>query len=108
MYFFLGFPLPESFEDGVKMKCSNATCKHQDQLIHAECFHALEDNLIKIMSNIGTYIVTIFHLISFLKNITFLVKTSAHLLPIQIFIASNGGWFKFVFSEAQVLVFGSE
>uniref|UniRef100_A0A0N5AX68 Headcase middle domain-containing protein n=1 Tax=Syphacia muris TaxID=451379 RepID=A0A0N5AX68_9BILA len=50
----IGLPLPENFEDGVKMKCSNSSCKHQEQLIHLECFHALEENLIKIMSNIGS------------------------------------------------------
>ncbi|EFO20394.1 hypothetical protein LOAG_08094 [Loa loa] len=49
-----GLPLPSSFEDGIKMKCSNIQCPYQEQLMHPECFHALEDNLVKIMSNIGS------------------------------------------------------
>ncbi|VDN86423.1 unnamed protein product [Brugia pahangi] len=48
-----GFPLPSSLEEGIKMKCSNEQCIYQDQLMHLECFRALEDNLVKIMSNIG-------------------------------------------------------
>ncbi|KAK6108953.1 hypothetical protein QQG55_34050 [Brugia pahangi] len=49
-----GFPLPSSLEEGIKMKCSNEQCIYQDQLMHLECFRALEDNLVKIMSNIGS------------------------------------------------------
>uniref|UniRef100_A0A915PZB7 Headcase N-terminal domain-containing protein n=1 Tax=Setaria digitata TaxID=48799 RepID=A0A915PZB7_9BILA len=49
-----GLPLPSSFEEGIKMKCSNTQCPYQDQLMHPECFHTLEDNLIKIMSNLGS------------------------------------------------------
>lgn len=49
-----GLPLPSSFEEGVKMECSNSHCPYQEQLMHPECFHALEDNLIKIMSNLGS------------------------------------------------------
>ena len=60
VYQLSGLPLPEGFEDGVKMKCSNAVCEYQEQLIHLECFHALEDNLIKIMSNIGRELLLFF------------------------------------------------
>ncbi|CAG9532507.1 unnamed protein product [Cercopithifilaria johnstoni] len=49
-----GLPLPSSFKEGIKMKCSNTQCSYQDQLMHLECFHALEDNLVKIMSNTGS------------------------------------------------------
>ncbi|KAM3716452.1 Headcase protein [Dirofilaria immitis] len=49
-----GLPLPSSLEEGTKMKCSNIQCPYQDQLMHPECFRALEDNLIKIMSNMGS------------------------------------------------------
>uniref|UniRef100_A0A0M3IFF1 Headcase domain-containing protein n=1 Tax=Ascaris lumbricoides TaxID=6252 RepID=A0A0M3IFF1_ASCLU len=41
-------------EDGVKMECTNMQCPFKGQLMHRECFEALEENLIKIMSNIGS------------------------------------------------------
>uniref|UniRef100_A0A915BE01 Headcase protein n=1 Tax=Parascaris univalens TaxID=6257 RepID=A0A915BE01_PARUN len=44
--------IPE--EDGVKMECTNMQCPFKGQLMHRECFEALEENLIKIMSNIGS------------------------------------------------------
>uniref|UniRef100_A0A2K6WEG9 Headcase N-terminal domain-containing protein n=1 Tax=Onchocerca volvulus TaxID=6282 RepID=A0A2K6WEG9_ONCVO len=49
-----GFPIPSSLEEGIKMKCSNNQCPYQDQLMHLQCFRALEDNLVKIMSNMGS------------------------------------------------------
>ncbi|VDK82957.1 unnamed protein product [Litomosoides sigmodontis] len=47
-----GFPLPSSFEKGIKMKRSNTQRPYQDRLMHPECFHAL-NYLIKSMSDIG-------------------------------------------------------
>lgn len=53
---FLGNALSQTpEEDGVKMECTNMQCPFKGQLMHRECFEALEENLIKIMSNIGLY-----------------------------------------------------
>ncbi|VDM47011.1 unnamed protein product [Toxocara canis] len=50
-----GLPVPQTPEEGgVKMECTNMQCPFKEQLMHRECFEALEDNLIKIMSNIGS------------------------------------------------------
>ncbi|VDM45516.1 unnamed protein product [Toxocara canis] len=49
-----GLPLPGSMEEGVKMECSNVVCPFKDDLMHKECFEALENNLIKIMSTMGS------------------------------------------------------
>ncbi|KHJ89656.1 hypothetical protein OESDEN_10514, partial [Oesophagostomum dentatum] len=36
------------------MECSNEKCPYADSLLHQECFEALEDHLVKILSNLGS------------------------------------------------------
>uniref|UniRef100_A0A914ZS30 Headcase protein n=1 Tax=Parascaris univalens TaxID=6257 RepID=A0A914ZS30_PARUN len=36
------------------MECSNASCPFKEELMHIECFEAFENNLIKIMSGLGS------------------------------------------------------
>uniref|UniRef100_A0A0M3IL00 Headcase domain-containing protein n=1 Tax=Ascaris lumbricoides TaxID=6252 RepID=A0A0M3IL00_ASCLU len=49
-----GVPPPQSTNEGIKMECSNANCPFKEELMHVECFEAFENNLIKIMSSIGS------------------------------------------------------
>ncbi|KAE9413360.1 hypothetical protein Angca_004578, partial [Angiostrongylus cantonensis] len=60
-----GCPVPEPIHcfsgesiplggDGVRMECSNEKCPFENVLLHQECFEALEDHLVKILSNLGS------------------------------------------------------
>ncbi|VDN05055.1 unnamed protein product [Thelazia callipaeda] len=46
-----GLPLPASFEQSIIMMCSNECCPYPKQLMHVDCFQALENNLLKTLNH---------------------------------------------------------
>uniref|UniRef100_A0A914W705 Headcase N-terminal domain-containing protein n=1 Tax=Plectus sambesii TaxID=2011161 RepID=A0A914W705_9BILA len=49
-----GYPVPKLLAEGVKMVCTNKDCPYTKQLVHQECYAALEDFLVKRLANIGS------------------------------------------------------
>uniref|UniRef100_A0A7E4WC50 3-dehydroquinate dehydratase n=2 Tax=Panagrellus redivivus TaxID=6233 RepID=A0A7E4WC50_PANRE len=50
----VGQPIPTDISDGVKLQCTNSSCRYTDKLLHRECFKSLEQGLLTILANQGS------------------------------------------------------